>query len=145
MDTVDLSAFDVRGRAQDGVDMPLLSPAGDETNVVLRVRGLDCQAFKEKAEEHTRRAVERGQRKINEQESEREFYELHATLVAGWSVNGAPARVAFWRNDDGSPASALEYTPAHAALVLQKQPYIFEQVLRFAKKRANFLPGSASS
>lgn len=143
--TVDLSAFDVRGTAQDGVDMVLLDPMGNATNVTLRVRGGDCKAFADMLKEQTRRQVDRGQRKATDAEKTGEFYELYATLVAGWFVNGAPAKVMFWRNPDKSPAPAIEYTPANAAQLLQNAPYIFDQVRRFADKRENFLPGSASS
>ena len=140
METVDLSGLDVVDRAQEGVDMVLLGPDSKPTNVVLRVRGGDSRAFKDKLNEQTRRGVDRGQRKVTEQERTSEFYELYATFVAGWFVNGKPVKVVFWKGGE-----ALEYTPANAALLLEKQPYIFEQVRRFADRRENFLPGPAAS
>lgn len=128
----DLAAVDPRPRAQEGVDMPLLDPAGRETGVVLRVRGTDAKAYNDMLQEQLRRRVQRAPRKPTEEESNAEWYELHATLVAGWSglyLAGQP----------------FEYSPANAERLLREYAYIFEQVRRFADDRRNFLPGPASS
>lgn len=136
MDSVDLSGFDIRARAQDGVDMPLLDPAGRQTNVTLRVRGSDSQAYKDMLQAQIRRGVERAPRKATEEERNAEFWELHATLVVSWT----PSRIVF---DKGG--QTLECTPANVARVLEAHQWLFEQVRAFADKRANFLPGSSSS
>lgn len=140
-EAIDLSGFDVRPRSQEGASMRLLAPDGQPTRVVLRVRGRDAQAYQDMIQAQIRRAVERAPVKSTEQEKNAEFWELQATLVAGWfNLEGQPAKIVVEAN--GAP---LEYTPANAAAVLEKHSWIFEQVNRFADKRANFLPGSASS
>ena len=131
-DAYDLDHHDPRPKAQEGVEMPLLDPAGRRTPVVLRVRGTDCEAYNDKLKAQIRRRTERGPAKISEEERNAEFWELHATLLAGWSG----------LTKGGQP---FEYSPKNAALLLEQHAYIFEQVRGFADHRANFLPGSASS
>lgn len=132
-DQFDLESTDVRPRSQEGVEMTLLDPAGRRTPVVLRVRGTDCEMYNEKLREQVRRGIERGPRKATEEERNAEFYELHATLIAGWNdalrLGGKP----------------FVHTPENAARLLEDYAYIFEQVRRFSDNRVNFLPGSASS
>lgn len=128
----DLAHADVRPRSQEGVDMPLLDPAGRATGVTLRVRGSDCASYQAEIQEQIRRGIQRAPRKATEAEKNAEFYELHATLVAGWEglyLKGEP----------------FPYTPANAARLLEEYTYIFEQVRRFADNRANFLPQPASN
>jgi hypothetical protein len=130
----DLDAHDPRPRAEEGVAMVLLDPRGRATAVTLQVRGTDCELYNALLQAHTRRRLERAPRKTTPAESEAEFYELHATLLAGWPAG------TFQRK--GQP---FEYSPSNAAQLLRDYPYILEQVRRFADERANFLPGSASS
>ena len=139
-ETVDLSGFDIRPRADAGAEMPLLDPAGRPTRVVVRVRGMDAQAYQDCVKRQLRAAKERLPRKASEDERNHEFWELQATLVAEWLVDGQPAALVF---EKGGPA--LECTPAAVAGVLERHPWVFEQVLRFAESRRNFLPGPASS
>lgn len=134
MDGFDLQSVDVRSRSQEGVEMPLIDPAGRPTGIVLLVRGTDCQAYSDMLKEQLRRATARAPRKPTEEERNAEFYELHATLVAGWQ--GKPMLLG------GQP---FEYSPANAAKLLEQYAWIFEQVRRFSDNRANFLPGSSSS
>lgn len=130
----ELDAVDVRGRAQEGVDMLLLDPAGNDTGVVLVVRGFDSRAYKDVVERQLRHRTEIHPRKLSEAESKAEFYEENAALLAGWK--GKP----FTRG-----GKAFEYSPANAALLLQEYDWILEQVRAFARNRRNFLPGSATS
>jgi hypothetical protein len=139
METLDLSAFDTRARAQEGVDMPLLDPAGFATRAVLRVRGMDSQVYQDALTKFVRAGAERGRKRTSE-ERDAEFLEVQATLVAGWSVDGKPAALVFEK--DGKP---LECTPANVARVLREHAWVLAQVIAFAERRQNFLPGSASS
>jgi hypothetical protein len=109
----------------------LLDPAGRPTKVKLRVRGTDSAAYNDMLKEQVRRAVERQPRKATEEEKNAEFWELHATLIVGWTgmhLKGQP----------------YDYTPENAARLLEEYSWVFEQVRRFADNRANFLPGPAS-
>jgi hypothetical protein len=133
-DAFELNAVDVRPRAQEGVEMELLDPAGRETGVFLVVRGTDCAAYKDKMREQLERQIQRNGRIKTQEEKNTEFYELHATLIAGWrgkqlTLGGAP----------------LEYTQANAAMLLEQYDWAFEQVRRFADRRGNFLPGPPSA
>lgn len=139
-DPVDLSGLDVRPLAQEGVDMPLLSPAGRPTGVTVRVRGRDSQAYQDTIQAQVRRAIERAPRKATTEERNAEFWELQATLVVSWAVDGKPAALVL---EKGGPA--LECTPRNVAAALENHAWLFEQVNAFADKRANFLPGSESS
>lgn len=131
-DAYDLDAHDPRPMAQAGIEMPLLDPAGRRTTVVLRVRGMDCEAFSDMLKAQVRRRMELGSRKLSVEERNAETWELYATLVAGWSG----------LSKGGQP---FEYSQKNAAQLLEQHAYIFEQVRAFAENRANFLPGSASS
>jgi hypothetical protein len=130
----DLSAVDIRPRSQEGVEMPLLDPAGRATGVILLVRGTDSDAYTEMFKEQVRRGVARAPRKQTEEEKNQEFWELHATLIAGW--RGTRLMLG------GKP---LEYSPANAANLLEQYAWVWEQVRRFADNRANFLPGPSRS
>jgi hypothetical protein len=129
---LDLDRVDVRPKSQEGVAMVLLDPAGKATKVSLIIRGTDCQAYKDMLKAQLRRQVDRMPRKSTEEEKNAEFYELHATLIAGWTglrIKGQPH----------------EYSPENAARLLEAYDWVFEQVRRFADNRANFLPGPSSS
>lgn len=129
----DLDAVDVRGRAQEGVEMPVLDLSGQDTGFVLLVRGFDSEAYKAVVERQLRHRVEIQPRKLTEAESKAEFYEEQATLVAGWKGK-TPRR-------GGKP---LEYSHANAMQLLRDFDFILEQVRTFARARRNFLPGSAT-
>lgn len=133
-DAFDLSAVDVRPRSEEGVEMELIDPAGNPTGVILVVRGTDSATYKDKLRDHTKRAVDRGVRVQTQDERDREFLELHATLIAGWK--GKPLVRA------GAP---LPYSAENAVSLLDQYDWIFEQVRRFADRRANFLPGPSTA
>lgn len=130
----ELDKVDVKPRSQEGVEMELLDPAGNPTGVILIVRGTDAAAYKDKLREHTKRAVDRASRAQTQEERDREFLELHATLIAGWK--GKPLT----RN-----GAALTYSQENAVSLLDQYDWIFEQVRRFADRRANFLPGPSAA
>lgn len=134
-DAADLSGFDIRANSQDGAEMPLLDPAGRQTNVVFKVRGTDSDAYNSKMKEHLRRNVSRAPRKATEDELNAEFWELHASLVVSWT----PERIKFDRDGE-----QLECTPKNVSSVLERHTWVFEQVRRFADRRSNFLPGPAT-
>lgn len=126
----DLDAHDVRPMSQTGVEMTLLDPAGKATGVKLVVRGTDSAEYQDTLKAHVKRAVDRAPRKPTDEEKEAEFWELNATLLAGWSGLF-------------SGGKEFAYSPANAARLIREHPYIFEQVLRFSRERANFLRGPA--
>ena len=136
----DLSRFDVRPRAQEGVELVLFDPRGKLLGLTFRVRGTDSRVYLDKLEEQTKRRRDRipGQLSDEQRAAERaaEFWELHATLVAGWT----PERIQLATG--GEP---LAWSEANAAKVLEQYPFIFDQVKLFAERRANFLPGLSSS
>lgn len=135
-EAADLSGFDVRATSQDGVDMVLLDPAGRRTQVVFRVRGTDSKAYQEATQARIRKQQELLPRKVTEEESNAMFMETQASLIVSWT----PSRVRFEKDGE-----ELECTLANVAGVLQRHPWIHEQVIRFSDRRANFLPGSSSS
>lgn len=139
METLDLSAFDTRERAQEGVDMPLLDPKGYPTGATVRVRGMDSQVYKGALEKFLSMSADLG-RKPTQEERDAEFLKVQANLVAGWHVNGKPAALIFEKGGE-----ALECTPANVARVLRDHAWVEQQVSQFAGRRANFLPGPASS
>lgn len=136
MDSLDLTKLDVKPRAQDGVEMALIDPAGNRTGAFLRVRGLDSQAYRERFEDQQRGRLERAGRKQSQDEKNAEFWELQGVLVCGWRPKLVIAPT------DQAP---LEYSHENAVRLLREHPFIWEQVYAFSQERANFLPGSASS
>lgn len=133
---LDLSGWDISTRAQEGVEMPLLDPAGRPSKIKFRVRGTDCEAYSDMSKAHIRRMRDAAPRKPTEEEQNAQFWELHATLVPSWD----PPRLMFKKE-----WGAMDCTPANVAKVLEAFPDVFEQVRRFADKRANFLPGPSSN
>jgi len=128
----DLDAHDVRAKAQEGVWMTLLDPARRATGAQFLVRGSDAEEYQLMLKEQIKRWVSRAPQRPTEQEREFEFWELNATLVAGWK--GLKTKTGL-----------LVYSPAECQRLLKEQSYIFEQVRRFADDRANFLPGPVGS
>jgi hypothetical protein len=126
----ELDAVDVRPRAQEGAEMELLDPAGNPTGVILLVRGTDSEAYRSKMREQVQRQINRNGRKPTSEQRDQEFWELHATLIAGWKGRALM--------QGGKP---LEYSADNAARFLEQYDWAFEQVRRFADKRENFLPG----
>lgn len=139
METLDLSGFDVRSQAQEGVEVALLDPAGRKTRVMLRVRGMDSQAYRDALDRYLRDGAERGRARTQEERNE-EFLSVQATLIAAWTIDGKPAALVFEKG--GKP---LECTPENVAKVLREHSWVHGQVISFAERRANFLPGSTSS
>lgn len=139
-ETVDLSGLDIRPKAQEGVPMPLHSPAGQPTRVVFLVRGVDSEAYNATFRAQQERRRQLLPRKLTDAEKTAEHWQLQAALVAGWTVDGKPAAIVLEKG--GAP---LECTPANVAKVLEQHTWIYEQVLSFATSRANFLPGPAGS
>lgn len=133
-DAFDLDAADPRPLAEEGIEMELLDAEGTPTGVIFLVRGFDARIYKETVERQVRRRAEILPRRLTPEESKAEFYEEHATLVAGWK--GKPL------TRGGQP---FEYSPANAAKLLEQYDYIVEQIRRFAANRRNFLRGSARS
>lgn len=131
----DLSGFDIREATQEGAEMRLNSPAGQPTQVVLRVRGTDSKAFQEALQARVRLEQELLPRRPNEEEKNRMFWDMHAALVVSW----LPEKVIWDKGGEG-----LACTPANVAGALERHPWLFEQVRMFADKRANFLPGSSA-
>ncbi len=133
MEGFELDRVDIRPKSQEGVDMELRDPAGKPTGVILIVRGTDSAAYKEKQQEHIRRQIGRAGMP-SEEERNREFLELHATLIAGWK--GKPLMRA---------GVQMAHSPENALALLDQYDWIFDQVRRFADRRANFLPGSSTA
>jgi hypothetical protein len=127
----DLDAHDPRPKADAGVEMQLLDACRRPIGIMLRLRGTDATIYHELMGRHLVRRSERLRLSAEEQlaSSDGEFYELRATLVAGWPAG------AFKRN-----GNAFDYSPANAQELLRQYPYILEQVLAFASERRNFLP-----
>jgi hypothetical protein len=135
MEDFPLWKTDYRPRAQEGVEMTYIAPDGKATPLKLRVRGTDSTAYQRALEDYAKADGERGPRKPTPEEKDAEFWTLQAAMVGGWNLKIALA--------EGQPG--LEYSAANAAQVLRARPDMWEQVRVFARERANFLPGSASS
>lgn len=133
-ESFDLDSIDIRGRAQEGVDMPFLDPRGEETGVILIVRGFDSKAYKDVAERNLRHRAEIYPRKLTEAESKAEFYEENAALLAGWKGKKLMRG-----------GQVIEYSPANAAQLLENFDSMLEQVRGYARSRRNFLPGAGKT
>lgn len=133
---VDLNALDTVAGGDAGYRLVLKAPNGVELPGHLLIRGYDSIAYQQKADEQSRAGMTRmamTKTPPTVDQIKAESLELAGVLVMGWTV---PFEL------DKQP---LEYSAANAVKLLERFPWIREQVERAAGVRANFLPGSAPS
>lgn len=133
---MDLSQLDTRAGAEEGAELVLLHPQTREpTDIVIRLRGEDSEAYQTQVREFQRKKLDQARRTrrvtATPEEIEAEALELLVVATIGW--NDSLTR-------DGQP---YPYTPANARRLYEQFPWIREQVDEFVRERANFLPRSA--
>lgn len=131
----DLSQLDVRKGSEDGREIALRHPgSGGELKARVHVRGYDSDSYRLVSQTHQRRRLERlPMHRPTPEEIRHDSLELSAALVAGWknlSLDGGKTE--------------FPYSPANALTILEKFPWVREQIESAAADRANFLPGSSS-
>ena len=85
----DKSKYFTRKRSNEGVRMPILSPAGKDEGEWFRVLGTESTVFKAAIVEKDRRFVEIAQLPSDQQEDAKSeaWARLTSALVAGWSFD----------------------------------------------------------
>ena len=133
--TLNLNAYRMRARAEDGAPLDLRDPqSGNPTGAVIRVRGYDSDSYQRLVMEQQRRRLDRmPAHKPTPEEIDEDARELSAALVAGWDDDVFEL--------DGAP---LRYTPGNVRGLYAQEPWIRDQVEMFARERANFFPPPAS-
>lgn len=137
----DLSAFDSRRFADQGVDMQLVIPGRgkvfDEEGkpVSLRLGGADSTRLRSAVSERLRRRIEDIQASpkspiVNPDQSREDVIDDLVTLTLGWSDNVVL---------DGK---ALPFTAENARLLYTTFPEITEQAQAFVSNRINFMRAS---
>lgn len=128
---MDMTAFHTRGRANEGLKMPLVTPDGKQSEHWLRICGIDSDAFRA-----TDARIKRQMLESIEQYKGADLDAVHqdlkreliASLVTEWSFD-APC------------------TPQAVAEFFREAPQIMDAVDRFASRRSLFFasaPGSSA-
>lgn len=124
----DLSAFDLKARAEAGAPLRLRHPkTGEELPAVIWLQGEDAESY---------RACLRAQ--IDRQISERKLDLTASDLEARLVERLAAITLRFENLEIGG--EALHCTPETAAALYRDQLWIREQAAEFVETRANFLP-----
>lgn len=122
-----MELFDVSTKSEEGVRMPLVTPAGDETADWLNVIGVDAPVYMRAAarfrQEHAELLATKEKKGIEVGRIEQEVAELHAKLstvsITAWSFD-KPC----------NKKEVLEF--------FERAPQVMLQVIDFATNRANF-------
>lgn len=117
-----LTDFFIRERANDGIDVPLALPSGEDSGHTIRIRGIDSDHFKKaqviRSRDNIRLlAIESEEEQLAETEKADTL--LLASLVAGWSF-------------------AEEVTETNVVKLLTENPVIRSLVDGTAAKRSAF-------
>lgn len=123
---MDLSKFDSRKKAEEGEELAI-----EGTDITVRCIGEDASAYRQfQLDQANQRAKRRG-KDLSVEELDRLVAEEAACFIVGWEnvqINGV--------DKEYSRAAAIEACGI---------PWFREQILAFARNRANFLPKSASN
>lgn len=125
----DLSRFDTRTKANDGVEMELrLIKGGSPSGVFLKLLGRDSDEFRSAMEDNSRTITERvaaGMPSLTQEQRSDMECELLSRCTTGW------------RNleEKGAP---LVFSRSEAKRVYAQYPAIMEQANIFIGDRANF-------
>lgn len=107
----DKSKYFTRKRSNEGVKMPILSPAGKDEGEWFRVLGTESTVFKAAIVEKDRRLVEIAQLTADQQEEAKAemWTRLTAALVVGWSFDNpcTPEEVIELLNEDRDLATQV--------------------------------------
>lgn len=124
------SAFFTRAKANEGVDLPLLTPSGETTEHWIKIRGVDSDAVKQYEAESRRRVFEAASnvtdKSIFAKMEEDEALGLLVALVMAWSFD--------------EPC-----TPDNVRKFLREAPQIAEQINRLSTRRSLFFGNSSQS
>lgn len=129
--TSPMEAFFTRPRANEGIQLPLVTPDGRDSEHWVRVLGVDSDAFRRKDRDVRRRMLEATELK---DAAERDALmqdlklELVASLVVGWSF-------------------PEECTPEAVAEFMRQAPQVADAVDKIATRRSLFFasaPGSSA-
>jgi hypothetical protein len=128
---MDLKKLDTRAGAETGCTVTINDVAGRPTDIVIRVRGSDSVAYRDKLQEIQRRQRLEG-KAAPAGDAMPAAVELCAACTIGWDG----------LNDDGHMVVCSEAT---AQRIYAEYPVIHEQVLQAVLERANFLPADVTS
>jgi hypothetical protein len=119
---MDWKKLDTRGGAETGCSVTIVDLAGQPTDIVIRVRGSDSQAYRDKMRELRR----------SQDTEDAKAVEICAACTIDWSG----------MLEDGE---AVSFTEAKALHIYASCPTIGEQVLKAIFDRANFITVAASN
>lgn len=134
---LDLAGFDTRKGGEAGFELPLKHPGtGKPLGRTVRVRGYDSPSYQNAMLERQRQRLERlPSHKPTPEQMDQDSLALSAALLASWADGQFTL--------DGRD---FDYSgPDSALAMMQRFPWIREQVEEAAGERGNFLPGSASA
>ena len=133
---MDLKKRDTKKGAETGCALTVVDVNGKETDIVIRLRGADSEAYREQLREIQRRTMNHLNRTRKlvraPEEIEAESIELLVAATIGWSGI----------QEDGKD---VPFTAANATRIYTDYPAIREQADRAVNDRANFLPSAAKA
>ena len=128
---MELKKLDTRAGAETGCTLTINDVKGKPTDIVIRLRGSDSVAYRDKLQEIQRRQRIEGKASPSA-DSTAAAVELCAACTIGWEGI----------LDGGAP---LVFSEATAQRIYAEYPVIHEQVLQTILDRANFLPADVTS
>ncbi len=129
--TAIMESFFTRQRANEGIELPLYLPTGEKTAHVLRIRGIDSDAFKTEEAESRRRLLDLAAADLNKA--------VQASVAQEEKLAILSALVISWTFD-------MPCTRENVRRFLQEAPQIADQIDRLSSRRQLFFRnGSGNS
>jgi hypothetical protein len=125
-----MEAFFTRQKANEGIELPLYLPSGEKTPHLIRIRGIDSDAFKGAEAESRRRLVELAATDLTKASTAAVAAEERVVILA--------ALVISWTFDH-------ECTQDNIKRLLREAPQIADQIDRLASKRSLFFRNGLSN
>lgn len=125
---MDLSSFADLTKAQDdGIDVHILDPRGNETDIVIRVAGPDSERQRRARAQVNNERLRSGRNKP-----------LTTAEVEQMNIRVAVASVISWQNvtENGAP---VEFSAEAATDIFKRYPFILEQINDAIGDRAGFI------
>ena len=128
---MDITSFDTRTRANEGVEIELLSlKTGRGSGSFIKVIGTDSDKFIDLSTQRARAMSELMAQSPNGEIDRKDMVRFTVDLLVGCTLG--------WRGleSDGKP---LEFSPANARMLYESFPAIRQQINEATAERKNFL------
>lgn len=131
---MELNKLDTRKGAEQGIDLEIVDPNGEKTEIVITIRGADSHTYQAKFTEIRRRVNNQLQKMRRDRLPQGDLDAYDIELLAAVTVG--------WKGIDLDGAS-FPFSESNAQRLYADYPAIREQVDAAVNDRSNFLPGAA--